>query len=290
MEAIGGTEYSPERFEAYFEAGGPGAAEFAPFFARIGKMPFFVPRITSTNDLLKARMRAGEKPPAFLTTDNQTSGRGTGQRQWNDVSGKDVLFSVALQIESFPKRNLFSIATGASIVSNLREVTGLDIGIKWPNDIVIGNRKLGGILIDVVFGSIAIIGVGVNCRSKLEDIPENLRGEATSIAEELGGKTGKLHSYEFQLDRLPILVAAAGGAIHAAETAEESTLETLLDKFKILDHTPGAIRPVNIGGKIVQAECRYVDFDTGELVVRMPDGSNVRIAGASSGQEDKKLV
>ncbi len=289
MEAIGEAEYSKDRIQAAFNAGGPGAADFATFFAGIGMMPYYVPRITSTSDLLKVRLKAGEKPPSFLTCDSQTGGRGTGTRKWSDASGKDVLFSIAANAGGFPKKELFSIACGAAIASNMRELTGLDLGIKWPNDLVVSGKKLGGILIEMIYGDLMIIGVGINVRARSGDFPEGLESQATSIAEEIGGNPGKLHNPEFGIDRLPVLVAAAGGAARAAATSALAELEGFLDEYRKLDHTPGTMRAVNLGGKTVQAECRYVDFETGELVVRLPDGRDHRVSSASTALEDKLL-
>lgn len=289
MEAIGESEYSLERIKALIAKGGPGAADFAPFFEGIGKSPYYVPRITSTSDLLKARLKAGEKPPSFLTCDNQTGGRGTGTRKWSDVSSKDVLFSTAANISAFPKRELFSIACGAAIASNLRELTGLDLGVKWPNDLVIAGKKIGGVLIEIVHGGIAIIGVGINVRARSGEFPDGLESQATSIAEEIGGMSGALGSFEYGIDRLPVLVAAAGGAVFAAGISAQPDLDTLLETYRRLDHTPGTVRAVNLGGKTVQAECRSVDFETGQLIVRLPDGRDYRVSSASASPEDKLL-
>ena len=291
MEDIGNREYSPERFDSNLGGGGPGAAEFAPFYARLGGAPIFVPRITSTNDLLKARLKAGEHLPAFLACDSQTGGRGTGGRNWMDASGKDVLFSVAVNVENFPKLRLLSIAVGACVAINLRDVAGLDICVKWPNDLTIAGRKLGGILIDLLAEKYAIIGIGINVRSKPDDFIKPVREISTSIAFETESELeSPIFDHEFGIARLPVLIAAAGGAVRAAAATDDSALGSIIDKFKKLDRTPGTIRSLTVEGKSVTAECLSVDLDTGELLARLPDGKTVRVTSASGVEDERKLL
>ena len=122
-----------------------------------------VPKIDSTNSELMRRIRAGRQKPVLLVAEQQTAGRGRLGRQWHSGDGGDggaLTFSLALALEPTDWAGL-SLAVGVSLARCLH----LDLGLKWPNDIWLQDRKLGGILIETAaLGGMrfAVIGVGIN--------------------------------------------------------------------------------------------------------------------------------
>ena len=124
-----------------------------------------VEHCASTNSLL---LSADADAPILLAAEEQTAGRGRRGRRWHSAAGRDITFSLARRIAR-PIRELpaLSLVAGAATVRALRTLGVLAASVKWPNDLVVGPAKLGGILVETrADGSgtaRAVIGVGINC-------------------------------------------------------------------------------------------------------------------------------
>lgn len=131
----------------------------------------FISETYSTNTLLKQRVAAGEQIPdlSFIRTDYQTAGRGQAGNSWESERGKNILMSILLKEPAIPaeKQFLLSELFPLAVIEAVEAIGGpLDIKVKWPNDIYVGNRKLAGILIENSLSSgridYAILGIGLN--------------------------------------------------------------------------------------------------------------------------------
>jgi BirA family biotin operon repressor/biotin-[acetyl-CoA-carboxylase] ligase len=123
-------------------------------------------RCTSTNSLLLARAPAHA---VLLAADEQSAGRGRRGRRWHSPAGAGVLFSLALPLGR-PVRELagLSIVAGLAAVRALRALGAAEVGLRWPNDLLVRGAKLGGILVETraqSAGCLAVVGVGVNQRA-----------------------------------------------------------------------------------------------------------------------------
>ena len=123
-----------------------------------------LPQLDSTNTELMRRARTGQADPVLLVAEQQTAGRGRLGRAWQSSAGDSLTFSLGLPLAPADWSGL-SLAVGVSVAESLHP----DIVLKWPNDLWLGDRKLGGILIETAsFGEgaagarYAVIGVGVN--------------------------------------------------------------------------------------------------------------------------------
>lgn len=122
----------------------------------------------STNDLARARIEAGVAAPAVILAEAQTAGRGRRGRGWSSPVASNVYLS---QIEVL-KGGLegaagLSLATGVAVAEAIESVAAVQVALKWPNDLLVAERKLGGILVELVTsgaGSHAILGIGINVR------------------------------------------------------------------------------------------------------------------------------
>jgi BirA family biotin operon repressor/biotin-[acetyl-CoA-carboxylase] ligase len=125
-----------------------------------------VARCASTNStLLGMRLQR----PALLATNEQTAGRGRRGRRWHSPAGYGVLFSLGLALAR-PVRELggVSIVAGVAAVRALRALGAAGAALKWPNDIMLGSGKLGGILVETRAqgaGSAVVVGIGINHRN-----------------------------------------------------------------------------------------------------------------------------
>jgi len=146
----------------------------------IGDKLLYLPTVDSTNSL--AMKLAWEQPEegVVVLTDSQTAGKGRLGRRWVDMYGCNVLSSTLLR-PLFPPHFLVMIASLA-IVDAIAETCGVSATIKWPNDVLVGKRKVAGILIEtshVLRGTVerghssqlvAILGIGVNVNGNIQDI------------------------------------------------------------------------------------------------------------------------
>ena len=125
----------------------------------------------STNDVAIALAREGAPDRTVVVADFQRRGRGRLDRRWEAPAGTALLCSVLLRVElAASERHLCTVAVGLAATDACRTVWDLDAGLKWPNDLVVSDRKLGGVLAETdgrveVDGTVAIVvGLGVNVR------------------------------------------------------------------------------------------------------------------------------
>jgi len=138
-------------------------------------------RCASTNTLLLA---APLERAVLLAADEQTAGRGRRGRRWHSPAGRGVLFSLGLPLAR-PVRELsgLSIVAGVAAVRALRALGAARVALKWPNDLMLGEAKLGGILAETRAregGSVAVVGIGINHRGAPE-LAARLRGGAAAL-------------------------------------------------------------------------------------------------------------
>jgi BirA family transcriptional regulator, biotin operon repressor / biotin---[acetyl-CoA-carboxylase] ligase len=132
-----------------------------------------LPEIDSTNSELMRRAKAGQAEPILLVAEKQTAGRGRLGREWRDLAERDqtlpaLTFSLGLPLSPVDWSGL-SLAVGVSIAQSLHA----DVGLKWPNDLWLHDRKLAGILIEtcaVGQTRYAVIGVGINITQPAENL------------------------------------------------------------------------------------------------------------------------
>lgn len=142
----------------------------------------------STNALAAAALREGAAEGLVVVADHQTAGRGRLDRVWTTPPGAALTFSVVLSPAPVPLERWpwLPLLTGVAVAEGVRRATGLDAGVKWPNDVLIGDRKVAGILAERVEGAhgpAVVVGVGLNVGMRAEELPAPA---ATSLALELG--------------------------------------------------------------------------------------------------------
>jgi BirA family transcriptional regulator, biotin operon repressor / biotin---[acetyl-CoA-carboxylase] ligase len=220
---------------------------------------------TSTNDEAKHGAKRGEPHGATWVAESQTDGRGRQGRAWFSPRGENLLFSVLLRVTCAPSR-LPPLALVAGLAA--RDAAAKALGgaaepkLKWPNDVVVGKKKLAGVLVEsIVSGSrveAVIVGIGMNVHTRA--FPAELADRATSLALLGGGGGASLDRAEIladvlaALDRDVALVCARGlGLVHARLTAADALL--------------GA----RVGGELGEGIAQGIDTD-GRLVVKGDDG------------------
>lgn len=149
--------------------------------------------IDSTNTRAKSMAAEGAPQGTVLVAGHQTAGRGRMGRSFSSPDGMGVYMSVILRPNcSAEKLMHLTCAVAVAMCDAVEAVSGLRPGIKWINDLVVGKKKLGGILteLSVIPGTnrvaYAIIGIGINCLQKPQDFPPELQEMAISLSEAAG--------------------------------------------------------------------------------------------------------
>jgi BirA family biotin operon repressor/biotin-[acetyl-CoA-carboxylase] ligase len=186
--------------------------------AGIDVPPVFLDETDSTNTVALQVAEEGAPEWTVVAAGHQRSGRGRMGRSWASAPGRSLLFSIVLRPVLPPDRtSLVSLLAAVAAI----EACGVpDLLSKWPNDLVVAGRKVGGILGEGrVRGTDlehVVVGMGLNVSMREEDFPEDLRGSATSLAA-VGGErdpaelltailSGFREEYELQDDRFAVRV------------------------------------------------------------------------------------
>lgn len=223
--------------------------------------------IGSTNDYLTALARQGAPHGTVLLADHQACGRGRLGRSFDSPHGMGIYMSILLRPSCAPADLMhLTCATGAAMCNTLEKAVGIRPGIKWTNDLVLGRRKVAGILTKLGLapdGKVdwVIVGIGLNCRQTQSDFPPELRETAGSLRMVLG----------HDLDRAPIAAAMMAGLWQMSD-------ELLRNRAKILEQYRKDCITIGQDISLVRGEeVRYgkaLDVDElGALVVRFPDGT-----------------
>lgn len=149
----------------------------------------------STNDVASRLAAAGAPEGTTVVAAAQTAGRGRIGRTWFSPPGAGLYFSFVLRPgaaagrgQSVKAVHLMTLAIGVALAEALRLATGLSVNLKWPNDLLVGRRKLGGILAEAVdiqsASGYVVVGCGLNLRTAV--YPPDVAARATSIEAELG--------------------------------------------------------------------------------------------------------
>ncbi len=154
----------------------------------VGRRVVYVPSTASTNETAKVLARRRAPEGTVILTDEQTSGKGRLGRTWTSPPGSSILLSAILRppVSHLPKLTMMASLASARAVERS---TGLDARIKWPNDVIVGGKKAGGILIEAELSGrrprFAVVGIGLNVNFDVRTVPE-IPETATSVSLQLG--------------------------------------------------------------------------------------------------------
>jgi BirA family transcriptional regulator, biotin operon repressor / biotin---[acetyl-CoA-carboxylase] ligase len=239
--------------------------------------------VASTSDLARALVVAGETPlPFAVYARRQTSGRGRGANVWWSGEGS-LSFTLVLDPARHGLRPAhearLALAAAVGIVAAVESLGTVrkPLGIRWPNDVEAGGRKLAGILperVETDAGPRVLVGVGVNVGTRLEEAPAEVRSMATSVASLLDGPAAATPPgalFVRLLERLPALFDRL--AADDPTLAERwGSLDTLFDRplrVKLADRfVEGVGRGIDPEGALLVAHAGGIDRLFGGQVLR----------------------
>lgn len=235
----------------------------------IGKKLIFLKSIDSTNNEIKRLAAKGEESGTVVAAEVQTSGRGRFGRQWESEKG-GLYFSFLLRTD-LPPGNIASItlAAGYAVCLAIREYTGLDARIKWPNDIIVENRKICGILTEMAAQSdridYIITGIGININNT--DFPDEIKHKASSILIETNKNTDKSEFFRTVLIYLDKVLSSFLISISIDDMAN----------FKKLCVTIGREVSVKRGDTVLTGIAKDIT-PLGELVIETENTREIKIS------------
>jgi BirA family biotin operon repressor/biotin-[acetyl-CoA-carboxylase] ligase len=146
---------------------------------------------TSTNDVIEKLARDGVREGVVVFAESQTKGRGRLGRKWISPAQKGLWFSILLRPHLRPpEATRLTVAAGTALRRGLSRVTGLDVKIKWPNDILLSGKKVAGVLTEMSAEvdrvKYIVLGIGLDVNVNASDFPAEVRKIATSLKAELG--------------------------------------------------------------------------------------------------------
>jgi BirA family biotin operon repressor/biotin-[acetyl-CoA-carboxylase] ligase len=141
--------------------------------------------VTSTMDVAVKHIQEGETQPILIVAKEQSQGKGRGKNLWFSPTGGLYITLAFPLMERLEKEKLALVhySTALAVISTLRKLYGIETRVKWPNDVLIRDRKISGILIEYISSSTdyLLIGIGVNVNLRKDDFPKELQDSTTSI-------------------------------------------------------------------------------------------------------------
>jgi BirA family transcriptional regulator, biotin operon repressor / biotin---[acetyl-CoA-carboxylase] ligase len=142
--------------------------------------------VDSTQVVARRLAAAGTPEGTLVVADHQEAGRGQRGRSWLAPPGRALLFSCVLRPAVSPARwPSLTLAAARAVADGVDDVAAVRPRVKWPNDVLVGERKLAGVLAEAVVGpaSFVVLGIGINIAQRDEEWPSELTGRAVSLGE-----------------------------------------------------------------------------------------------------------
>jgi BirA family biotin operon repressor/biotin-[acetyl-CoA-carboxylase] ligase len=227
----------------------------------------------STNDVAEKLARDGAKEGVVVFAESQTRGRGRLGRKWISPPRKGLWFSVLLRPDLRPQAaTQLTVVAATALLRAIREQTGLIPEIKWPNDILIGSRKVAGVLTELSAEldhvKHLILGIGVDVNLTASEFPAELRKLATSLKIEAGR----------HIQRADLAAAILRELDRDYERIRDHRFQEIADEWEQHCATLGRRVSIQIGERVLHGHAEALDED-GALLLRTQHGRLERIIG-----------
>jgi BirA family biotin operon repressor/biotin-[acetyl-CoA-carboxylase] ligase len=238
----------------------------------VGRTVHHLETTTSTNDVVLRLAEEGAPEGVVVFAEEQTRGRGRHRRSWDSRRGRGLWFSVLLRPRVPAERLVFlPLCAAGAVARTIRERLGVPASLKWPNDVLVGDRKVAGVLVesrtaDAGGPPVCVLGLGINVNHEAAELPETGGARATSLRIETGA----------EVDRPALareLLRALDRDYGALERGDEEPLATAVRELLGL---VGRAVEVTADGRRLRGT--LVALSPGEgLRLRLPDGSERRL-------------
>ncbi len=232
----------------------------------IGHDIHYFNEVDSTNEVAKYLAEKGAEDGTVVVAETQNKGKGRRGKTWISPPG-GIWMSVILRPEIPPHRaSQLTLVTGVVVAKTIKEELNIDVGIKWPNDILIGDKKVCGILTEVNATmdkvNYLVVGIGIDMNVDVPMLPSDLQKGATSLKNELDTEiNGALLVQKFLLKFENIY-----------NDFKDGKLPEILNEWRAMSSTIGTSVEVRTRGKRVQGYAVGINGE-GILILEMEDGS-----------------
>ncbi len=233
----------------------------------IGKEIYFLESTESTNDkALEIGKKREDSEGIVVVADSQTKGKGRLGRHWISPPGVNLYFSVILKPDIPPiEAPLITLAVAVAVSSVLRTWKGVPADIKWPNDIMIKGKKVGGILTEMRTSGneidLVVIGIGLNVNMPIGDLPEDIRSATTTLEIEKDAPS----------DRAGLLRGLLAGLDNAYKNLLNGNKRALINGWLSLNCTIGNRVIVRDSNRTITGIAENIG-QNGELIVKLESG------------------
>lgn len=250
----------------------------------------YLPIVSSTNTLAMQLARQDAEEGVVVLTDSQTAGKGRQGRNWIDVGRCNAIVSLILRPTFLP--HLLVMIASVAVVDAIAEICGIAATIKWPNDVLIQNRKVAGILIETSHNTIgqlvAVVGIGVNVKAGIQSESNAEAALLSDIATSLEDASGRKVSREAFIASLLRHIETSYQALQREVAVTQSTVRTAFrsgahsatllarEQWRSRLSTLGRSIQVRQGDIIIDGIAEDVN-DNGELLLRRHSGERVSI-------------
>lgn len=231
-----------------------------------GRNLSYLKETDSTNNDAKRCMEEGGAHGTLIVAERQTAGRGRRGKLWESPEGTAIYMTIGMKPEFAPdKASMLTLVMALSVAEAIEEQSGLEAGIKWPNDVVVNKRKVCGILTEMILEAeyirCVVTGVGINVNQP--SMPEEIAQTATSLFIEKGDKVSRAALIESVMRHFENNYDCFIGSLDLSELKEayEAKLANKDQLVRVLD-PKGEYEGIARG-----IRC------TGELIVELADGS-----------------
>jgi BirA family biotin operon repressor/biotin-[acetyl-CoA-carboxylase] ligase len=197
----------------------------------LGRSVHYMETMESTNSAAMTLAEAGSADGSIVLAEAQTAGRGRRGRVWHSPQGRHLFCSIIYRMDDRHSTWLswIPLASALAAAEAIVQTARLPVLLKWPNDVLVSEKKIGGILCEKVGGqgqSVVVIGIGLNINCDHTDFPSDIDGLATSMKMEYGRSVNRtdviaalLNRLEIRLDRLRLEGVSETLAAYVARSA-----------------------------------------------------------------------
>lgn len=236
----------------------------------IGNEIIFLKKVDSTNEEIKRHAAKDAEEGLVAVAEQQLLGKGRLGRAWTSPKGTGLWFSILLRPEISPYYVAgITLASGLAVCKAIREFTGCNAKIKWPNDVICGNKKICGILTEMTAEAdkinYVVVGIGINVNTT--DFPVDIENKATSLYIETGEEIPRAKLLQKVLAQFENYIE-----MFLDDSQTDAMLSEYVELCATIDRTVSTVRNnTKITGKAIGIG------KSGELKVRLPDGQVISV-------------
>jgi BirA family biotin operon repressor/biotin-[acetyl-CoA-carboxylase] ligase len=244
----------------------------------IGKKIHVFGELDSTNSEAYRMAQEGGEEGEVVVANCQMNGRGRLGRRWLSPPGVNLYVSIILR-PPIPVRNapLITLMAAVATAKATKEISGLQPRIKWPNDLLVNNKKVAGLLNEMKgkAGEVefVVLGIGINVNMTLGMVPEEMRSTSTSVREELG----------YDISRVEFLSSLLREVDAEYQTFLTGEHGLLLRQWEEFSQMVGKLVEMRSFHEVIRGRVRGIDSN-GSLLLSASDGSERRVIAGDVSQ------